>query len=575
MDLLDLLVKIGVDDKATGRIESISSGIKGTVAAAAKGAMVAVGTLTTGVLGLTGAALNGYKEYEQLVGGVEKLYGKSADALREYAANAYKTAGMSERTYLETATQFSAAMTASLGGNLAKSAEQTDKAMRVISDNVNVFGSEIGSVTDAVKGFSKQNYTMLDNLKLGYGGTKQEMQRLLSDAEALSGIHYDISSLSDIIDAIEVIQTDMGITGTTAKEAGRTIEGSLNAAKAAWDNFVVALGREDADFGKLSQNLVDSLFGTDELDEAGERLNVGLLGNVVPRVEIVLENVGEAVLGGIDSLLATLGGIWDYIRAYLDEHGDELGDSTVSLIQGLADGLEENIPRLASAAGDIIGRFVGFVLTHLPELVTAGGTVLNGIVDGILALVGQLALAAARVVVAFGQAVGAKVDEAVQAGKNLVMGVVNGIGAGVGWVRDKITEVCSNALDALKSFFGIHSPSTVMAKMGGYIMQGWGDGIASGRKGVVDAMKGAADEVMGYADIDGTVRVGSSAIPTPARPGGYSSFLSGDFIDRLTEAMTRIGFFLNGEEVATASFDDRDRGDGKARELGDRGLATC
>lgn len=196
-------------------------------------------------------AISAYGDYEQLVGGVETLFKDSSDTVIQNAANAYKTAGMSANEYMETVTSFSASLLQSVGGDTVKAAEQADTAIRDMSDNANKMGTSMEAIQNAYQGFAKQNYTMLDNLKLGYGGTKEEMERLLEDASKLSGIEYDISSYSDIVDAIHIVQNEMGITGTTAKEASTTIQGSISSMKGAWQNLLTGLTDENQNINTL------------------------------------------------------------------------------------------------------------------------------------------------------------------------------------------------------------------------------------------------------------------------------------------------------------------------------------
>lgn len=234
------------------------------------------------------AALNGYAEYEQLVGGVETLFKESSAKVQKYAENAYKTAGLSANDYMNTVTSFSASLLQSLGNDTEKAAEYADMAITDMSDNANKMGTTMDMIQNAYQGFAKQNYTMLDNLKLGYGGTKQEMERLLEDAEKIQQangkmVSYSIDSYADMVDAIHVVQTEMGITGTTALEASTTIEGSINSMKAAWSNLMVGVADENADISALTKQFVDS--------------TMTAANNVFPRVEQMIKGVGAAILG--------------------------------------------------------------------------------------------------------------------------------------------------------------------------------------------------------------------------------------------------------------------------------------
>ena len=285
---------------AEGISGSITKAIKGeSVAAGAAGGKAMMGSMlkVVGAAGAAGAvakllysgiktAVGEYANYEQLTGGVETLFKDSADIVMDYAENAYKTAGLSANEYMETVTSFSASLLQSLGGDTAKAAEKADLAITDMSDNANKMGTAMESIQNAYQGFAKQNYTMLDNLKLGYGGTKEEMERLLEDAEKLSGIHYDISSYADIVDAIHVVQTEMGITGTTAKEASETISGSISSARAAIGNLVTGLGDADADLIGL-------------MDDAGQSV-LTAAGNVAEAIGTVISAPIRAIAQAAD-----------------------------------------------------------------------------------------------------------------------------------------------------------------------------------------------------------------------------------------------------------------------------------
>ena len=253
MTLEELVVKI------SGETSGLQSAMGSAISAVGKFSAAAVAAGATAVAALTKSAVESYADYEQLVGGVETLFKDSAGIVQEYAANAFQTAGLSANDYMETVTGFSASLLQSVGGDTEEAARIADQAITDMADNANKMGSSIESIQNAYQGFAKQNYTMLDNLKLGYGGTKQEMERLLADAEKLSGVHYDISNLNDVYEAIHVVQGELGITGTTAEEASTTIQGSAAAMKAAWQNMLTGIADENADFDGLINNLVESV----------------------------------------------------------------------------------------------------------------------------------------------------------------------------------------------------------------------------------------------------------------------------------------------------------------------------
>lgn len=284
MNLLDLAVKITCDDQASGEVGKIGDGIKNTLGTAAKVGGAAVAALGTATVAIGKTALDAFSNYEQLVGGIDTLFKDSSGKMQQYAAKAYQTAGVSANRYMEISTNFAAALISSLGGNTEAAADAANTAIMDMSDNANKMGTSLETVQEAYMSLSRGNYEMLDSLKLGYGGTKSELERLLSDAEKLSAAQgevrdFSVDSYSDIVEAIHIVQGEMGITGTTAKEAATTIEGSVNMAKASWENWVAGLGNENADMGALTDQLVDSLQAA--------------VHNIAPRVGIILGTLGE------------------------------------------------------------------------------------------------------------------------------------------------------------------------------------------------------------------------------------------------------------------------------------------
>jgi hypothetical protein len=367
-------------------------------------------------------ALDAYASNEQLWGGVQKLFGASGMSVEDYAAsvgksvdeirgeydqlrlaegqvsinarNAFETAGMSANDYMETVTSFSASLINSLDGDTAKAASQADKAIRDMSDNANTFGTDMTSIQNAYQGFAKQNYTMLDNLKLGYGGTKEEMQRLLDDAEAISGVHYDISSYSDVIDAIHTIQEEQHIAGTTANEAADTVEGSTKAMKASWTNWLTELGSSDADMETVSQQLAETV-----VNAARNTLRVigNIIKNGIQALPMVLSSLGQAILDAIgwDEFAEKAMTAWADMRAKIDaklleietavatkweEIKTALSEKLTSIKEGIALGWEnvkttatekwEAIKAAISAKWESIKLAVTTAITNLKTSVT-------------------------------------------------------------------------------------------------------------------------------------------------------------------------------------------------------------
>lgn len=303
MNLLDLAVKITCDDQASGEVDKISDGIKNKLGAAAKAGVAAVAAVGTATIAIGKTALDAYSNYEQLVGGIDTLFKSSSGKMQQYAANAYQTAGVSANRYMEISTSFAAALINSLGGDTEAAANMANTAITDMSDNANKMGTSLETVQEAYMSLSRGNYEMLDSLKLGYGGTKSELERLLSDAEKFSAAQgkvrdFSVDSYSDIVEAIHIVQDEMGITGTTFDEAAGTISGSINMAKAAWENWVASLGAEDLDVSETTDALVESI-------EAAA-------SNIIPRVS-------EIVTTAIQELPKLIGTLAPELAAFLKE----------------------------------------------------------------------------------------------------------------------------------------------------------------------------------------------------------------------------------------------------------------
>ena len=414
MNVFDLYACITLDrsdyerglSEAGEKTSSFSDKLKNGLATAAKVGGAAIAAASTAVAALTKVSLDQYGEYEQLVGGVETLFKQSADVVQKYAANAYQTAGLSANEYMSTVTSFSASLLQSLDGDTAKAAETADMAITDMSDNANKMGTSMESIQNAYQGFAKQNYTMLDNLKLGYGGTKEEMQRLLKDAENLSGIKYDISSYADIVDAIHVVQTEMGITGTTAAEASSTIQGSVSAMKSAWSNLLTGIADENASMDSLVGNFLDSVVTVGE--------------NVVPRVEQILTGIGSA----IERLSPVIS---EAIPVIIDDVLPGLLQAGQTLLQALIDGITQNIDSVSSCAIDVMLMLADMIVSNLPQITEAG-------IQTILALVNGIAESSPELVPAILGGIGMilvtlfeSVPDMIEAGMNLITGLGDGL----------------------------------------------------------------------------------------------------------------------------------------------------
>lgn len=422
MDLFDIAAKITLDtsgyEKDLAGAENKGSGfankLKKGLGTAAKAVAAGVGSAVTAVSAFIGNSVKEYANYEQLVGGVETLFKKSAPIVEEYAANAYKTAGLSANEYMETVTSFSASLLQSLGGDTEKAAQYADVAITDMSDNANKMGTSMESIQAAYQGFAKQNYTMLDNLKLGYGGTKTEMERLILDAESLNSSfsaardeNGDLAmSYSDIVDAIHIVQTEMGITGTTAEEASTTIQGSVSSMKAAWSNLMVGIADENADFEGLVNNMVSTVSTVFE--------------NIIPRVEQSLMGVTQLVSGLGPIIANELPGIVNNVLP-------ELSNVAVDLILTLANSIVENLPMLVETAFSIISQLVTSIGEALPELIPAAVSMIIQIVEGLLD----------------------NIDMLVDAAISLIMGLVDGIMTALPLLIAKAPEIIGKLVSAL------------------------------------------------------------------------------------------------------------------------------
>lgn len=350
-------------DSVAGKASGVGQALLKVIGTFAKWGAAAATAAATATAALVKSAVTAYSDYEQLVGGVETLFKDSASEVQKYAANAYQTAGLSANEYMETVTGFSASLLQSLDGDTKAAAEKANVAITDMSDNANKMGTSMESIQNAYQGFAKQNYTMLDNLKLGYGGTKEEMQRLLEDAEKLSGQKFDLSSYADIVDAIHVVQTEMGITGTTAKEAATTIQGSVNMTKAAWQNLVVGIADDTQDFDVLVNNFVESV------TSAGN--------NILPRVEIALKGVGTLVEKLAPIIAKTVPNIVSTTVPSMIKAG-------TSMIRALLDGLLKAVPELIPCFKDIINQLIEVIVDNLPLIIEAAVTIAGAIVSGLV-----------------------------------------------------------------------------------------------------------------------------------------------------------------------------------------------
>lgn len=513
LNLFDLYAKITLDDSeyqkgiddAGKKTSSFADKLKTGLAAAAKVGVAAIGAAAAGIAALTKASVENYAEYEQLVGGVDTLFKQASDTVQQYAANAYKTAGMSANEYMNTVTSFSASLIQSLGGDTEKAAVVADQAITDMSDNANKMGTSIDMIQNAYQGFAKQNFTMLDNLKLGYGGTKEEMERLLKDAQKISGIKYDISSFADITEAIHVMQEEMGIAGTTAAEASDTIEGSINSMKSAWSNLVTGLADENSDLDKLINNFADS--------------TATAAKNIIPRVEQTLIGVGtlisklapvigealpRLVTNVLPSLLSTgvklVSGIVEGIASSLPQ----VLEAGTNLLSQLTTGIENGLPDMMSRLPQIIDDFLNFITENLPSILEKGVEMLNSLVNGIINSIPELVGQLPKIIKSFTTFISQNLPTIIQSGINILLNLIKGIMQAIPQLVASLPELINAIVNGLASLY------LDLMRAGGQIVQGIIDGIAAAWNGLVSWFNGLWDSLFGNRSVSVNVNQTSS-----------------------------------------------------------------
>ena len=462
------------------------------IVAGAKAMAAAVKAVADAVVDVGKQSIAAYAEYEQLVGGVDTLFGENSAQVQEYANNAFKTAGLSANEYMETVTSFSASLLQSLGGDTAAAAAKADQAITDMSDNANKMGTDMTSIQNAYQGFAKANYTMLDNLKLGYGGTKEEMQRLLTDAEKLSGVKYDISSYADIVDAIHVVQTEMGITGTTAREAATTIQGSASAMKSAWQNLLTGFSAENMDLGGLVQNMLDAV--NTFADNLIPRLQVmvprlvegliqlvnGLMPYIPPALELLLPTLVQGIGSLTSGIVAALPAAVEAVSAVIPMLVEQLVlllpqiiTAGVEIIAALASGIGENLPALVPAAVDAIVEVATSLVSNVDKIIEAAGDLLAGLASGLIAAIPHLVLRIPEIIAAIVKALLKAIPQILNIGVQIVEGLWNGIKSAATWLYSKLKGWVDDILGWIMGFLGIHSPSKLFAdEIGKFIPPG-------------------------------------------------------------------------------------------------------
>lgn len=593
--------KLDTSGAETG-LSNFGNTAKSALGGVAKVGAAALAAGATAAAALTKSAVDAYADYEQLTGGIETLFEDLSWDVEENAKKAFQTAGLSANEYMETVMSFSASLNQSLmksDGNIARSADMADKAITDMADNANKMGSTMESIQNAYQGFAKQNYTMLDNLKLGYGGTKEEMQRLLDDAGKLANTKFDLSSYADIIDAIHVIQENMGITGTTAKEASETISGSFASMKSAWSNMMIAMtSGEDGDFNAY----LDSLIGSVEtflgnvipvveralegignliaklapviadklpalvdqvlpplLNAAASLINglvnalpsiLQVLLNVLPGVvqsiaSVIMDNLPMIISVGAELLLSLAQGlgealpelipqivdiVLDIVDTLLDNI-DMLVDAGIQLLLGLADGLIEALPRLIERLPEIIIKVVDALIRNAPKLLEASLQLMIKLGEGLIKAIPEVLKAIPKILSGIWDSLKGAWPKMKEAGLNLIKGLAEGITNAKDWLISKIKSLCNNALGAIKSFFGIASPSKKFKWIGEMCVEGMAEGL--------EDMDSLADGV--------TASLGN--ITANVSGGNVGTATNGGLASAVAEILEGMGVYMDGRAV--------------------------
>lgn len=524
---------------------------------------------------------------EQSLGGVETMFKDNSDTVVGYAKDAYRTAGLSANDYMENVTSFSASLLQGLGGDTEKAAEVAHTAMVDMSDNANKFGTDMGSIQNAYQGFAKQNYTMLDNLKLGYGGTKTEMERLLADATKLTGVKYDINNLSDVYEAIHVVQEELGITGTTAEESATTFSGSMGMMKASWQNVLAEIST-GGDWQTALSGLTDSVMvfasnllpmvgnvigslpsmligilvqagpslissgmgmitdlisgmgaqlpelmttgtsalmsmiqgivdGLPALLEAGLQVIVGLANGILESIPVLIEalpsiinGIIEFILGAIPQIIETGVQLLTSLVTNLPAIISAVVAAIPQIVNGLVGSISTMVPRIVTAGVDlltslvtnlptiitsivqaipaIIAGLINAITGSLPQLMTAGVDLLTSLITNLPQIIVTIVKAIPQIIVGIVKAIIGAVPQLASAGLDLIKGLWQGISNAASWILEKISGFVSNIIGGIKSFFGIKSPSTVMAGIGKFLDQGLAEGIEDNMRPVSRAM---------------------------------------------------------------------------------------
>ena len=506
-------------------VSALGGKLSGVMGTALKGTGVAIGAAVAGVSALTKSSLDAYADFEQLTGGVETLFKTSADKVMQYADEAYKSAGLSANEYMETVTSFSASLLQGLGGDTDLAADVANQAIIDMSDNANKMGSDMASIQNAYQGFAKQNFTMLDNLKLGYGGTKEEMQRLLDDAEKLQkekfgvDVEYDMNNFADVIQAIHTVQEEMDIAGTTSKEAATTIQGSLGMMKGAWQNLVTGLGDENADLDGLIDNFIQSVItvGENIMPEV-ERILVGIGEMVTTMLPEVINMIPDLINSVLPGIIESASGLVTTLCTAIVDNAPTLIDSALQLILTLTDALLQNLPMLIEcglqaivqlALGiaqalptliptivEVVLSIVEYLIDNVDLLIDAAIALITGLAEGLInalpVLIEKAPIIIEKLVVALVTNVPKLLEAAVKVIETLATGLITNVPKLLAKIPQIMTSLKNGFLNLCSGFADVGK--NIIDGLWNGIQNGWNwltDKVSSLAKGLLDAAKSA------------------------------------------------------------------------------------
>ena len=513
-------------ENASGGYTVFKNVLANLASAGIQAAISGLKNLGAAVLNVGKQAIEAYSQNEQLVGGVQTLFKDSAGIVQDYANNAYKAAGMSANEYMDTITGFSASLLNSLGGNTKAAAELGNTAVQDMSDNANKMGTDIESIQETYQSLARGNYAMLDNLKLGFAGTKQGMADLMAKAEQLTGEHYTVGDFGDTVKAIHAVQESMGITGTTAKEASTTIEGSMNAMKASWQNLLAGMSDSGANMDGLVNNLVDSVntfagnimpriaplingmvtTAVQLLPQAVNMLTSQLLPLItaqIPNIISGIQQVLQAVIAALPQIMSALTAALPQIVQAILTLLPQLVDAGMQMLTSLIQGITEALPTLIGMLPTIVQQVSSVILTNLPMIIQAGIQMLIALTNGLVQALPQLIQMLPGIVMQITNVLLNNLPLVIEAGIQILIALIEGLTQAIPQLIAMLPSIIIKIVGTLSA----HLPEIVstglqmMVKLAAGIISGVGHVIKGAGKIVSEIVKALGEAPKRVVDI--------------------------------------------------------------------------